>query len=156
MTLTHCSQEWCKCSQVDLMNPQSKFCNRYKLEQLERLRSEIPLTAPWLPYISNFEILQETLHVTHPLKLLDKMYKYEMDPTRTVGTTERIRDAGRTDGQSETNIPPNNFVVWTVEGIITMTIYSSYITNFANWWLGAVSDWLSLMPFLGHQTSRSM
>ena len=63
---------------------------------------------------SNFEILQETLHATHLLKLLDKIHKYEMDPTRTVGTTERTQDAGRTDGQtdrqtdglSETNIPP--------------------------------------------------
>ena len=25
---------------------------------------------------SNFEILQETLHMTHLLKLLDKMYEY--------------------------------------------------------------------------------
>ena len=68
----------------------------------------------------NFEILQEILHATH-LKLLGKMYKYKMDPTRTVGATERTCDAGRTqdasgmDGQtdrlSETNIPPNNFVV---------------------------------------------
>ena len=59
---------------------------------------------------SNFEILQETLHVTHLLKLLDKMCKYETDPTRTVGATERTRDAGRmdgrTDGRSETNTPP--------------------------------------------------
>ena len=31
------------------------------------------------------------------------MYKYEMDPTRTVGATERTRDAGRTDGQTEWN-----------------------------------------------------
>ena len=45
------------------------------------------------------------------------MYKYEMDPTRTVGATERTQ-GGRTDRQtdwqtdgSETNIPPNNFVV---------------------------------------------
>ena len=64
---------------------------------------------------SNFEILQESLQATHLLKLLDKMYKYEMDPTRTVGATEQTRDAGRmdrwTDGLSETNIPPNNFVV---------------------------------------------
>ena len=28
---------------------------------------------------------KKTLHVTHLLKLLDKMYKYEMDPTITVG-----------------------------------------------------------------------
>ena len=29
------------------------------------------------------------------------MYKYEMDPTRTVGATERTRDAGQTDGQTD-------------------------------------------------------
>ena len=62
---------------------------------------------------SKLQILQETLHATHLLKLLDKMYKYEMDPTRTVGATERMRDRW-TDGRSETNIPPNNFVVWGV------------------------------------------
>ena len=39
------------------------------------------------------------------------MYKYEVDPTRTEDATERTQDAGRTDGRSETNIPPNNFVV---------------------------------------------
>ena len=60
--------------------------------------------------------MQTTLQVTHFLKLLDKMCKYEMDPTRTVGATERTRDVGqmdgqRTDRQSETNIPPNNIIV---------------------------------------------
>ena len=62
--------------------------------------------------------MPETLQATHLLKLLDKMYKYEMDPTKTVGATERTRDAGRmdgqtegrTDGRSETSVPPNNFV----------------------------------------------
>ena len=117
----------------------------FELEQLERLRSEIPPAAPWLPILVihirsqvkttqsqsykflkitktwNFKILQETALVTNLLKLLDKMYKYEMDPTRTVEATERTRDAGRTRGgrrtdrrtdrRSETNIPPNNFVV---------------------------------------------
>ena len=39
------------------------------------------------------------------LKLLYEMYKYEIDPTRTVGATERTRD-GRTDRRSETNLPP--------------------------------------------------
>ena len=29
--------------------------------------------------------------------LLGKMYKYEMDPTRTLGATERTRNAGRTE-----------------------------------------------------------
>ena len=47
------------------------------------------------------------------MKFLYKMYKYEMDPTRTVEATERTQDAGRTrdgrgtdagrtDGRSET------------------------------------------------------
>ena len=49
-----------------------------------------------------------------------KMHKYEMDPIRTVGATQRTWDAGRTDGQTDgrraTNTPtptptPNNFVV---------------------------------------------
>ena len=123
--------------------------SHFELEQPERLRSEIPPAAPWLPILvihirpqvktrqsqsykfkknaknSNFEILQEPLHATHLLKLFDKMYKYEMDPTRTIGATERTRDTWRTqdgcgtdgrtdeqtDGWSETNIPPNNFLV---------------------------------------------
>ena len=44
---------------------------------------------------------------TFLLKLLDNMYKYEMDPTRTVGATERTRDVGQmdwgTDGRTEWN-----------------------------------------------------
>ena len=56
--------------------------------------------------------MQETLHTTHLLKLLDKMHKYEMDPIRTVGATEQTRDAGRMDGRTEWNqYTPNNFVV---------------------------------------------
>ena len=57
---------------------------------------------------SNFEFLQETLHTTHLLKLLGKMYKYKMDPTKNAGTTGCGTDGwtdGRTDGRSETNIP---------------------------------------------------
>ena len=50
---------------------------------------------------SNFDILQAPLHTTHLLKLLDKMYKYEKDPTRTVATTERTQNAGWTDGQMD-------------------------------------------------------
>ena len=46
------------------------------------------------------------------------MYKYAIDPTKTVGATERTKDAGRTDGQTagrivgrnEANIIPNSFV----------------------------------------------
>ena len=86
-----------------------------------------PPAVPWLPILvihirfqvktrqsykfekiaqnSNLEILQGTLHARHLLKLLDKMYKYKMDPTRTVRTTERTMDARQTqtDGQTEWN-----------------------------------------------------
>ena len=51
--------------------------------------------------MSKIQILQETLHMTHHLKLLDRMYKYEMDPTRTVGATERTWDAGWMDGGTD-------------------------------------------------------
>ena len=43
---------------------------------------------------SNFKILQYILHAIYILKLLDKMYKYDLDPTRTVGATEWTQDAG--------------------------------------------------------------
>ena len=60
--------------------------------------------------LTKIQILKKTLDATHLLKLLDKMYKYEMDPTRTVGATEWTQDVWRTDGRtdrlSETNIPP--------------------------------------------------
>ena len=43
---------------------------------------------------------------------LDKMNKYEIDPTGTVGATEQTLDAGQMDGRSETNTPfPRNLVV---------------------------------------------
>ena len=67
--------------------------------------------AQWLPTLvihirsqvktrQNFWILQETLHSAHLLKLLDKMYKYEMDPTRMDGQMDRVKPV----------YPPNNFV----------------------------------------------
>ena len=47
---------------------------------------------------------------------LDKMYKYEMDPTRTLGATEWTRIAGQRDGRTGWNqYTPNNFVVQGVE-----------------------------------------
>ena len=47
--------------------------------------------------------MQETLHMTHLMKLLDKMYTYEIDPNRTA----RTRDVGQMDSRmSETNIAP--------------------------------------------------
>ena len=50
------------------------------------------------------QILQESFHATCLLKLLDKMYRYEVEPTRTVGATEWTRDAGLMDGRvADTN-----------------------------------------------------
>ena len=55
-------------------------------------------------------MLKETFNATQPLEPHDKMYKYGIDPSRTVGATERARYEGGTDGQTdgrnETNIPP--------------------------------------------------
>ena len=42
--------------------------------------------------------------MTHLLKLLDKMCKYEMDPMSIVEDTDSVHR--RTDGQGETSIPP--------------------------------------------------
>ena len=90
------------------------------------LRSEIPPAAPWLPipviHIRSqvkrrqsqgyelkknakkqkqiWKFCKKALHATHFLKLLDKMHIYEMDSTRTLRATERIRDVGRADGHT--------------------------------------------------------
>ena len=55
--------------------------------------------------ITNVWILKQTLHATHIVKLLDKMCKYEMDPTSIVEDTERTRFCPQTDRQGETSIP---------------------------------------------------
>ena len=41
--------------------------------------------------------------------MLDKMYKYEMDPIRTLGTTEQTRDAGRMDGRTDRRMEWNQY-----------------------------------------------
>ena len=59
--------------------------------------------------ISKFRILKQALHATHLLKLLDKMCKYETDPTSIVEDKERTRFCpqtdrwtdGQTDGQTD-------------------------------------------------------
>ena len=114
-----------------------------KLMQLEHLHSEIPDAAPWLPILVihirsqvktrqsqvtnfkkfaknwNFEIWQEALHATHLLKLLGKMYKYEMDPTRTVGATEWTCDAGQMrDGR--TSLSMKKLTTWCKSGRVIL------------------------------------
>ena len=49
--------------------------------------------------------------MTHRVKLLDKMCKYEMDLTTTVGATERTQDAGQMDGQTDI-LEKNTIVSW--------------------------------------------
>ena len=65
--------------------------------------------------MSIFQILKQTLHTTHLLKLLDKMFKYEMDPMSIFEDTERTRFCPhtdrQTDGQTRWNqYTPFNFV----------------------------------------------
>ena len=81
----------------------------------------------------------KTLYTPHTFKLLDKMYKYEMDPTSTVGATERTRDAGRTDGRTdgqtygrnETNIPsPPPPTTSLCGGIMTVLNISKICENY--------------------------
>ena len=105
-----------------------------ELEQLERLHSEnvppLPHDYPyyWFILVSsqnmtksklqiwsicpNFKFwnfVKKTLYITHLLKLLDKMCKYEMDPVSIVEDTEWTQFCPQTnrptDGQGETSIP---------------------------------------------------
>ena len=96
-----------------------QMCSSYQtqLDQLERLRPEDTrarrlmithtIESYWIPSqkktkstlhmfkefakISNFSILKQSLHATHLQTLLDKMCKYEMDPTSIVEDTEQTR-----------------------------------------------------------------
>ena len=54
-----------------------------------------------LPKIWNFA---KKLHMTHLLKLLDKKYKYEMNPASIVEDTEWIERIPSTDGQMDRGI----------------------------------------------------
>ena len=92
-----------------------------ELVQLEHLRSEIhtpPMIThtsdshqiPWhkktkwkLQKLSKILILEfsNNPYTQHLQKLLDKMCKYEMDPTSIVGDTERTRFCLQTDGRTD-------------------------------------------------------
>ena len=67
-----------------------------------------------LPKIQILWFFKYLNNVTHLLKLVDKMCKYEMDPTSIVEDTDWTRFCpqrdGQTDGQGETSIPSFNFV----------------------------------------------
>ena len=88
--------------------------------QVKRWQSQI-YKLKELANSSNFCILKQTLYVTHLLKLLDKMCKYEMDLTSIVEDTQRTlfspQTDRQTDGQGETCIPP--FQLHWSGGIIT-------------------------------------
>ena len=72
----------------------------HEIPSQNKTKSKLQILKKKITQNSNFEILQETLHVTHLLKLLDKMYKHEMDPTRTVGRYRADTGCG-TDGQTD-------------------------------------------------------
>ena len=89
------------------------YLNQTKLEQLECLRSEDTpcrlmithtIESYWIPSekkIKIFLIFKQSLHTTHLLKLLDKMCKYEMDPTSIVEDTERKRFCPQMDRRAD-------------------------------------------------------
>ena len=96
-----------------------------KLEQVERLRYDDTLRrltithtieSYWIPsqkktksklqiqrnrQIFIFSILKQSIQATHLLMLLDKMCKYEMDPTSIVEDTERTRVCPQTDRRTD-------------------------------------------------------
>ena len=129
----------------------------------------IPLATSWLPIplshigsqvkrrqsqtykfkkfakISYFLILKRALHSTHPLKLLDKMCKYEMDPMSIVADTERTRFCPQTDRRTDRQTdkvipvyPPFNFVE--VGGIIIPMI-SLYCIQMWKWIVMNIFMW---------------
>ena len=91
----------CHCPMITHTSDSHQISSQKKTKSKLQISRKLP----------KFQILQETLHATHLMKLLNKVYKYEMDPTRTVDATERTCSGHRmqdgwTDGRSETNIPP--------------------------------------------------
>ena len=84
-----------------------------------------------------FQILKRALYMTHLLKLLDKMCKYEMDPMSIVKDTERTRFCPqtdrrtdrRTDGQGDTSIPPFQLRIIINSTCSTGNIYEHNCSN---------------------------
>ena len=74
---------------------------KMKLEQLERLRSDDTPCRLMINHTIESYWSKQTLHATHLLKLLDKMYKYEMDSTGIIEDTERTRFCPQTDRQTD-------------------------------------------------------
>ena len=88
-------------------------------------------------------MLYKMLHVRHFLKLLDKMYKYEMDSTRTVGATERTRDAGWMDGRMDGRMEGNQYTPQQLHCIMMLLYKTGPIqsTFSQQWWPGAPLTW---------------
>ena len=54
------------------------------------------------------------------------MYKCEVDPTRTVGATERTRDVGRTNGRTDGVKPIYPQQIRCEEGIMMLYTYNNF------------------------------
>ena len=93
----------------------------------------------------------------HLLKLIDKVYKCEIDPTKTVGATERTRDVGRTDGRTEWNQytpAPNNFVVRGYNyGLFYRHVYTPLVTSTVvfHWFIKGVVGGIAYMSNCTHR-----
>ena len=53
----------------------------HKIPSQNKTKSKLQI----LKHCQKLQFCKKALHATHPLKFLDKMYEYEMDPTRTLG-----------------------------------------------------------------------
>ena len=81
-----------------------------------------PPPPPPKYFLKKLAILQETLYTTHLLEVLDKMYKYEMDPTRTVGAMGvqwNLDFKVKFDLEGQGPLPPKMI------GILTKLIFTS-------------------------------
>ena len=109
---------------------------KQKLEQLQRLRSEVTPCHPMITHVllihvgsqvktrqsqnykfkefaksSTFWILKQTLDATHFLKLLDKMCKYEIDQASIVEDTEQTLFCPQTDGRTDRRTRWNQYTI---------------------------------------------
>ena len=94
-----CSENTLRCSMITHIHIRSqvktKQSQSYKFKNIDKT--------------SNVRTFQKALHATYRLKLLNKMYTYEMDPANIVEVTERTGICPQTDGQTDERASWNQY-----------------------------------------------
>ena len=80
-----------------------------------------------VPKNYNFGILQTNLHATHFL-MLDKMYKYKMDPVSIVKDTERTRSPPLTDRRTDGRTRWNQYTPFQLLWILTPILFCNGVS----------------------------